>query len=316
MLGVAALFASAIHAQQPEWPAKPITLLVPGGTGGVIDIRARWLAPRLSTLLGQPVVVENRAGAGGFTGTAAGAKAAPDGYTFVMVHQGTMAIAPHMKADLGYAPLRDFTPVTRVGFGSLALVVTPTLDVRSVDDLVKLMKSKPGTLNYGSPGVASPPHLASELFQLETGTKAAHIPYKGGGQAASDLIGGHVDFEIEGLQVMVPQILEGRVRALAVTGKQRVASIPNVPTMAEAGYPGSAYEGWVGIVAPAGTPAPIVKKMYDALSKVLLGPEGREFFAKAGAEAGADPPEAFAAIIKADYDRWAKLVPAMGLKAE
>jgi len=316
----AAMLASAAFparaAIEHEWPARSVTLLVPGGTGGVADIRARWLAPRLSALLGQPVVVENKPGASGNIGMVAGARSAPDGYTLVMVHQGTMCVNPHLMANAGYAPLKDFIPITRVGFGALALVVNPKLPVNSVAELVKYMKGREATLNYGSPGFGSPPHLAMELFKLEAGVKATHIPYKGGGAAASDLIAGHVDFSIEGLQVMAPHILEGRVRGLAVTATKRVAALPDLPTLREAGLPNYSYAGWVGIAAPADTPRPVVAKAWTAISQVLLSDEGREFFAKVGAEPGGETPEAFDALARAEYEKWGRVVREAGIKAE
>ena len=306
----------ARSAADAEWPVKPITLVVPGGTGGVVDIRARWLAQHLSPLLGQPVIIDNRPGAGGATGTASVAKSAPDGYTLVMVHQGTLAVTPHLVANVGYSPLKDFVPITRVGHGGLVLVVHPSLPVHNVAEFIDYLKKKNGAANYGSPGVGTPPHVAVEFFKLQTGTKAQHIPYKGGGQAASDLMGGHVDFSIEGLTVMVPLIKDGRVRALAVTSDRRIDLLPEVPTMREAGVRDYSYEGWIGIAAPAGTPPPIIARVYEAARQVMLGSEGREFFAAAGTEVEAEAPEVFAAIVRAEYEKWGRVVREAGLKAE
>lgn len=303
-------------AADTDWPVKPITIIVPGGTGGVVDIRARWLAPRLSASLGQPVIVENKPGASGNIGMAAAARGAHDGYTLVMVHQGIMCVNAHMMSNIGYSPLTDFIPITRVGVGALALVVNPKLPVTSVADLVKYMKSKDGALNYGSPGIGTPPHLATELFKLEAGVKATHVPYKGGGAAASDLIAGHVDFSIEGLQVMAPFIKEGRVRGLAVTGTTRVATLPELPTLREAGLPNYAYAGWVGIAAPTGTPPVIVAKAWRAITQVLLSAEGREFFANVGAEPGGEAQEAFAALVREEYEKWGRVVRDAGIKAD
>jgi tripartite-type tricarboxylate transporter receptor subunit TctC len=312
---VACASIPALAAAGREWPVKPVTLLVAGGAGGVVDIRARWIAPRLAAILGQPVIVENRPGAGGNLGTALAARSAPDGYTLVMIHQGTMSVNPQLTPGPGYAP-KDFMPITRLGYGSLALVVNPKLPAQTVPELVRLLKTRDGGLNYGSPGVGSPPHLAAELFKLQAGVPATHVPYKGGGQAASDLIAGHVDFAIEGLQVMAPLIKEGRVRVLAVSGPKRVASLPDVPTISEAGVPGYAYEGWTGIAAPAGTPRAIIDKVYKALAAIATTDEGREFFAKAGAEAGAEPPDVFAAFLREDYERMGRVVREAGIKGD
>jgi len=313
-----ALFASAAlpawAANEHEWPVKPVTLLVPGGTGGVVDIRARWLAQRLASVLGQPVVVDNKPGASGNIGMVAAARSAPDGYTLVMVHQGTMCVNPHLMPNAGYAPLKDFTPITRVGFGPLALVVNPKLPVHSVTDLLQYMRTR--DLNYGSPGFGSPPHLAAELFKLEAGVKATHVPYKGGGAAASDLIAGHIDFSIEGLQVMEPHINEGRVRGLAVTGIRRVAVLPQLPTLREAGLPNYSYVGWVGLAAPAATPRPIVDKTWRATSQILLSAEGREFFARAGADPGGDSQESFELLVRDEYEKWGRIVRESAIKAQ
>jgi tripartite-type tricarboxylate transporter receptor subunit TctC len=313
-----ALFASvalpAWATNEHEWPAKPITLLVPGGTGGVVDIRARWLAQRLSAALGQPVVVDNKPGASGNIGMVAGARSAPDGYTLVMVHQGTMCVNTHLMPNAGYAPLKDFIPITRVGFGPLALVVNPKLPVGSVAELLQYMKTR--DLNYGSPGFGTPPHLAAELFKLEAGVKATHVPYKGGGAAASDLIAGHIDFSIEGLQVMEPHINEGRVRGLAVTGTRRVPALPELPTLREAGLPNYSYVGWVGLAAPAATPRPIIDKAWRATAQVLLSAEGHEFFARVGAEPGGDSQEAFELLVRDEYEKWGRIVRESAIKAE
>jgi tripartite-type tricarboxylate transporter receptor subunit TctC len=305
----------ALAAAETDWPVKPVTLLVAGGAGGVLDIRARWIAPRLAAILGQPVVVENRPGAGGNLGTSLAARSAPDGYTLVMIHQGTMSVNPQLTPGPGYSP-RDFTPITRLGYGSLALVVHPKVPAQNVTELIQLMKARDGGLNYSSPGVGTPPHLATELFKLLAGVKATHVPYKGGGQAASDLIGGHVDFSIEGLQVTAPLIKEGRVRLLAVSGPKRVASLPDTPTISEAGVPGYAYEGWTGMAAPAGTSRAIIDKVHKAVAAIANTDEGREFFAKVGAEAGAEPPDVFAAFLREDYERMGRVVREAGIKGD
>ena len=296
------------------WPDKPVRIIVPGGAGGTADVRARWVAARLQEDVGQPVVVENRSGAAGNIGMEVAAHSAPDGYTLVIIHQGTMAVNPHLYANLPYDPLRDFTPLTRLGRGPLLLVVNPSLPVHSVQDLVALAKTR--HLSYGSPGVGTPPHLAAELFKRETGVDATHVPYRGGGQSASDLIGGHLDFEIEGLTVVMPHVKAGRLRAIAITGASRNAACPDVPTMREQGLPQFEYEGWVGIAVPAGTPAPIVQKVHDALARVLVSPQAREWFGAAAADPSPDTPEAFAAVIRSEHDKFGKIIRDAGIKAE
>ena len=308
------LLASTLAPAQPAWPQKPVHILVPAGTGGVADVRARYLAERLQADIGQPVVVENRAGAAGNIGTEIAARSAPDGYTLVIVHQGTMAVNPHLYAHLPYDPLRDFKPLTRLGHGPLMLAVSPSLPVHSVRDLIALGKTR--RLSYGSPGIGTPPHLAAALFAREAGIEATHVPYRGGGQSASDLMGGHVDFEVEGLTVLMPQVKAGRLRALAITGAARNPACPDVPTMKEAGLRDYEYTGWVGIALPAATPAPVVAQVHDAIAHVLQSKETREWFGAAAADPTPDTPDAFAAVIRGDYERLGRLIRDAGIKAE
>ena len=303
-------------AVDAAWPTKPVRIIVPGGPGGVTDIRARWLADRLMPALGQSVVVENKPGAGGNIGTEMGARSAPDGYTLTIVHQGTMAINPHLYSRLGYDPLADFTPITRLGGGPLLLSVNPQVAATTVAELVQLAKAKPGQLNFGSPGIGTPPHLAGELFKRAAGIDVLHVPYNGGGQSATALISGQVSFMIEGLSVVLPLVKAGRLRPLAVTGPRRVALLPDVPTMAEAGLPACEFVGWVGISAPAATPKPIIDRLYREISKVLATAEARDWFGAVGAEPLADTPEAFAATIRAEHAKWGKVIREAGIRIE
>lgn len=303
-------------AGEVPWPSRPVRILVPGGPGGVGDLRARWLADRLARVVGEPVIVENRPGAGGLIAMEAGAHSAPDGYTLVIIHQGTMVVNPFIYPSLPYDPLRDFAPITRLGIGSLVLAVRPSLEVATVKDLVALGKAREKPLAYGSPGVGTPPHLAVELFKRETGMPAIHVPYRGGGASATDLLGGHIDFEIEGLTVLLPHIQAGRVRALATTGEQRVPSLPDVPTMQQAGLADYVFQGWVGIAAPAGTPPALVETLYEAIARVLHTAEAREWFAAFGAEPGGVPPQEFAASIRQEYSKWRGVIREAGIRAE
>lgn len=319
-LYIAAL-AATIHvlaaAGDPPWPAKqPIRIIVPGGSGGVIDIRARWLAVRLAPVLGQSVIVENKPGAGGNIGTEMGAHSAPDGYTLTIIHTGTMTVNPHLYSRPGYDALADFTPITRLGVAPLLLAVHPNVPAYTVADLVRLAKAKPGELSFGSPGIGTPPYLAGELFKRMAGIDTVHVAYKGGGQAVTDLIGGHITYSIEGLTVQLPQVKAGLLRPLAVTGPRRVPSLPDVPTMAEAGLPGYEFEGWVGVAVPAATPKPIVERLYRQMYSILTTPEAREWFAEFGAVPGADAPDVFAASIRAEHGKWGKLIHDGGIKLE
>ena len=311
------LVPGVLLAQAPQWPAKPLRIIVPAGAGSVTDIRARWLAPRMATALGQSVTIDNKTGAGGNIGTEMGARSAPDGYTLVSVHHGTLAVNPHLFTRVGYDPLVDFIALTRIGgSGALVLAVAAESPAMTEHDLVRIAKEKPGRLSFGSPGVGTPPHMAGELFKRLAGIDAIHVPYKGGGQAATDLIAGHVNWTFDGTTVQLPLVKAGRTRALAVTGSARVASMPDVPTMAEAGVPGYEFMSWSGIALPTGTPPPIVARLHAEISKILGSAEAREYFGSLGLNAGADSMESFAALIRTEHAKWGDIIKQTGMKAE
>ena len=306
---------AAVHAEAP-WPTKPVRIVVPGGPGGVTDVRARWLADRLGPVLGQAVVVENRTGAGGNVGMEHVARSAPDGYTLAIIHQGTMAMNPHLYARTGYDALTDFVPITRLGTGPLMLAVPIDSPAKSAADLIRIAKARPGQLSFGSPGNGTPPHLAGELFKRLAGIDVLHVPYKGGGQETQALVAGEIDFTIEGLNVQLPQVKGGRLRALAVTSASRMPLLPDVPTMAEAGAPGYELIGWVGIAAPAATPPAVVDRLYRAIAAVESTAEAREWFAAVGAEPGVISPDAFAALVRAEYAHWGRVIRESGIRLE
>jgi tripartite-type tricarboxylate transporter receptor subunit TctC len=315
-LGAVTAPLSVARPQVPGWPSKPIRIIAPSGPGSVTDIRARWLADRLAPVLGQPIVVENRAGAGGNLGTVAAARSAPDGYTLLIIHIGTMAINPHIYANPGYDPLTDLVPITRLGVGPLVLAVPKSVPANSVMELVALAKAKPGELSFNSPGIGTPPHLASSLLMHLAGIRATHVPYKSGGQAVIDLAAGRVTWSIEGLTTLKPFIQDGRLRPLAVTTAKRAKAMPDVPTMAEAGIAGYDFTGWVGIGAPAGTPAAIINRVYSDIAKILATPEAREWFESIGVDPGGDPPEALAALVRVEHAKLGEVVRAIGITAE
>ena len=314
-LAMAALYLPAA-AEEATWPNRPVRILVPGGVGGVTDIRARWLAERLAPLLGQSVLVENKPGAAGNLGMELGARSAPDGYTLVIIHQGVMTFNPHLYSRLGYDPLADFTPITRLGAGPLLLAVHAGVHATTAGELVQLARENPGRLSFGSPGIGTPPHLAGELFKRLVGIDTVHVPYKGGGQAVSDLMAGHLTYSIEGLNVQLPAVKAGRLRALAVTGPRRVGSLPDVPTMAEAGIAGYDFEGWVGIAVPAATPQRIVARLYRDMASILNSAEAIAWFGEYGAEPRADPPEVFAAAIRTEHERWGRIIREAGIRID
>lgn len=313
-LGLAPL-ASLATAQPAAWPSRPLKL-VAGGPGSVTDIRARWLAERLGASLGQAVVVENNGAAGGNVGAAQVARAAPDGHTLLMTHQGIAAINPHLYASPGYDALRDFAPVARFGIGAQLLVVPVTSAAQSVADLVARAKAKPGSLNFGTPGNGLPPHLAAVQFMRMAGFEATHVPYKGGGAMMTALLAGEVDWAIEGLTASLPQVKAGRLRALAVTSARREPSLPEVPTLAEAGVPGYEYIGWTGVAAPAGTPAALVERLNREINRIATSDEGRRWFQGTGADAGEQSPAEFAAFVQAEHAKLGGLVRAANLRAE
>ena len=318
MAALAVLATTALtdaHAAD-AWPTRPIRLVVAGGAGSVADIRARWIAERLSTALGQPFVIENKPAAGGNAAMQEGARSAPDGYTLVVVHQGTMTINPHLYAKPGYDALTDFTPITRMGIGSQMLVVHPDVPARTVAELVALAKARPGTLNVGSPGIGTPPFLAGELFKRVAGIDAQAVPYNGGGALAAALVGGQVTFAVEGITSMGPQVRAGRLRALAVTGPHRAPNWPDVPTMAEAGYPDAEYLGWVGLAGPAGLPPEIVDRLYRELVALYATQEARDWFASLGLEAGAIAPGPFGKAVKAEHSRMGRMIRELGIRIE
>lgn len=307
--------ATGALAQPAAWPSRPVKI-VAGGAGSVTDIRARWLAERLSRALGQAVIVENNAAAGGNVGAEMVARSAPDGHVLLVLHQGTAAVNPHLFARTGYDPLVDFAPITRWGYGSLLLTVPNSVASTSARELVALAKAQPGALNFGSPGIGTPPHLASELFKRATGIEATHIPYKGGGALMSALLAGQVTWAIEGLTAQLPHVRAGNLRALAVTGIRRSPALPEVPTMAEAGVAGYEFSGWTGLAAPAGTPRAVIERLHAEMARISAGDEAAAWFASGGAEPGLLSPEAFADFIRTEHARWGKVIRDAGIRME
>jgi tripartite-type tricarboxylate transporter receptor subunit TctC len=316
----AVAFAIVAGATSPAlaqtYPSKPLRLIAPAPPGSPVDIRARWVSERLSPALGQPVVVENKAGAGGNIGTEAAARSAPDGYTLVIVHQGTMAVNPHIYARTGYDPLADLAPITRLLESVLMLAVHPQLPAYSVVELLRLARAQPGKLSYGSSGIGTPPHMATELLRHMAGIEVQHIPYKGATPALADLLAGRVAFTIDSFTMQLPQVKAGRLRALAVTGTKRLAVAPEIPTLAESGVAGYEYSSWMGVAAPAATPKEIIGRLNAELAKALSTPEARDWFAQQGAEIVGDTPEEFAAFVRTDHARWGKIIREAGIKAE
>lgn len=290
------------------YPSKPIRLIAPSVAGSPVDIRARWLSEKLVPALGQPIVVDNRAGAGGSIGTAVAAKSVPDGYTLLLVHQGTLAINPHLYARTGYDAIADFAPVTRLVVSPMLLAVHPGLPVKSVADLVRLAREKPGQLTFGSAGTGTPPHMAAELFKRSAKIDVVHVPYKGASPALLDLVGGRISYTLDSLAIQLPEVRSGRIKALAITSARRLPSLPDVPTVAESGLSGFEYMSWMGISVPAGTPKEIVARLNQAIVRVLGTAQAREWFAEQGGEPKGERPDEFAAFIKAEHVKWGTIV--------
>ena len=298
------------------YPAKAVRFVVPFAPGGGSDLVARTVAMKLTEALGQPVVIDNRAGAAGSIGADIAAKSPPDGHTLLLGSNGPLAINPSLYAKLPYDAARDFAPVSLVTVMPFVLVVHPTLPVKSVKELIALAKSRPGQLNYGSPGNGSTTHLANELLKSMTGMQIAHVPYKGVAPAATDLISGNIQMMSGDLSTLMPHVRSGRMRPLAVTSARRSALLPDVPTVAEAGVPGYEAIGWFGVLVPAGTPAAIVERLNSAMLKGLAAPDARQRLSAFGGDVAVGTPEQFAAHIRTEAAKWGKLIKAIGLKAD
>jgi tripartite-type tricarboxylate transporter receptor subunit TctC len=307
---------SAWPSSAQQYPAGPVRIIAPSPPGSPRDIRARWVADRLAPALGQPVVVENKAGAGGNIGMEAAAKAPADGHTLVIVDTGTLAQNPHLYQRTGYDPLSDFIPVVRLVDAALMMAVHPEVPARSVTELIQLARERPGKLSYGSSGIGTPPHLAGELFKRMAGIDVVHVPYKGAAPALADLLAGQIAYTIDSLAMQMQPVNAGKLRALAVTGTSRAAIALGVPTFIEAGLAGYEYRSWMGIAVPAGTPKAIVTRLNQELVRVLRQPEAKAWFAAQGADIVGDEPEAFAAVVRADHARWGKVIREAGLAAE
>jgi tripartite-type tricarboxylate transporter receptor subunit TctC len=303
----ALMLSAAFTAAAADYPSKPIKWVVPFPPGGAMDVIARTLGEKLAQSMKQPVIVENRAGAGGSIGSGVVAKSEPDGHTLMIVSIGH-AVNPSLYRKLPYDALKDFEPVSLVGIVPNILVVNPSVKAHSVNDLVVLAKAEPGKLSYASAGNGTTVHLAAELFASMTGIDIMHVPYKGSSPAVTDLIGGQVNMMFDSVSSAKPFIESGKLRALAVTTTKRSSLFPNVPTMAEAGLKGYELSGWYAVFVPAKTPKPIVDRLNSELLKALKQPDVRQRFASIGAEVVGSSPDELAKYVKSETIRWAKVV--------
>jgi tripartite-type tricarboxylate transporter receptor subunit TctC len=311
----AALLALSFNACGQEWPTRPIRFILPFPPGGSTDILGRLIAERLSAGLGQPVVTENRGGAGGNVGAEAAARAAPDGYTFVLVAP-SLAISPTLYSKINYDPVKDFAPVSLVATVPNVMITQASLPAQSLQEFIAYAKSKPGALNFGSGGAGTSNHLAGELFNIVAGTNLVHIPYKGVNLAMQDVLAGNVHLVFIGIPAAAPHIRSGKLRALAIVAQERSGALPDVPTVAEAGMRDFEVTTWYGVLAPAGTPAPIIQRVNAELVKVMHSPELKDKLAGSGTEPRTSTPEEFAAYIKSEIAKWGEVIRKAGVKAD
>jgi len=308
------LLSGAAVAQ--DYPTRPITLVVPYAAGGGNDIMARTAGDKMSPILGQQIVIENHGGAGGSIATRQVAHAAPDGYTLVLGGTGTLAIDPTLYANAGYDPRKDFAPVGLIGTSALVLLINPSIPAHTVKELIAYAKANPGKLTYASAGVGSGIHLAAEYFRSQAGLEMTHVPYKGSAPALTDLVGGHVSMYFSSMPPAVALVKEGKLRALGVTGLQRSPLFPELPTIAETALPGFEAVLHYGIVAPAGTPRPIVAKLNAALRRAVMSDDMKQKLAADGTEPLASTPEQYAADIDKEETKWSAIIKKSGAKAQ
>ncbi|MBC7779779.1 MAG: tripartite tricarboxylate transporter substrate binding protein [Proteobacteria bacterium] len=309
---------TAVQAQPTsprDYPVKPVRIVVPFPPGSGVDIVTRHIAPRLSDVLGQPIVLDNRGGAGGVVGAEIAAKSAPDGYTLLMGTAGILTVVPSLS-KVSYNVQRDFAPISVVASVPSVLVVHPSLPAKSVRELVSVARSRPGVINYASTGSGTLPHLAAEFLKLGAGIDIVHVPYKGSAPAITDLLGGQVEMFFANMLSAMPHVTSGRLRALAVTSPKRSGALPGTPTMIEAGFPDFEAGTWFGLLAPSGVSSEIVQRLHQDMMKVLVGTELQQRLASEGALVVGNSPAEFAAYIRSETQKWARVVKAAKIQSE
>ncbi len=314
-LALAAL-AFALGLQAQTYPSRAIRLVVPFPPGGASDTVARIVVQKFSDGLGQPVVIENRPGVGGLLGSEAVAKAAPDGYTLLLGSVSSLAVAPHVFSNPRIDPEKDFAAIAPISSSPLTVIARPTLPVNSIAELIALARSKPGALNYGAAGVGTHVYLAAELFKKLAGFDAVHVPFQGGAPAVTALLAGNIDYKFDVVYTSLPHARAGKVKVLAVTSAQRVQLMPEVPTLAESGFPGFDATAWMGVVGPARLPAAIVSRLNSEIAKAVSSRELSEVYASQGAVPEVASPREFAQMIQREYAKWGEVVRQVGAKAE
>ena len=308
-----AILAAAVVTAAPAqaaYPDKPIKIIVPFSPGGATDMLARAVGQKLQESWGQPVVVENRPGAGGNIGAAAGAKSPPDGYTLVLVAAGFMAVNPHVYSNLTYDSIKDFAPITQLVSAPLLLVTHPSVPVQNFQEYMRLVKSQPGKFLLGNGGTGTAQHLGGEYLDMVAGMKSVHVPYKGSAPATADLLGGQVQAMLDNMVTLIPHVKAGKLKAIAVTSKDRVSILPEVPTISESGLPGFETGTWYGIAAPAGTPKDIVDKLNKEIVRIIMLPDVKDSFLKQGLQPVGNTPDEFAKYIEAERTKAGRIVKA------
>jgi tripartite-type tricarboxylate transporter receptor subunit TctC len=311
----AAGLLQALPAAAQNYPNRPVRIIVPFAVGGPADVFARFIAQRLTEPLGQAFVVENRPGAGAVIGTDLVAKSPPDGYTLLLM-SNTQTVNETLVPSKPYDLERDFVPVAPINYSDLVLVANPNVQANNVREVMALAKSRPGKMNYASSGTGTPYHMAGELFKSMSGTRIVHIPYKGSSGARTDVLGGQVDLMFDAVTTMTEQVRAGKVKAIATTGRQRSSVLPDVPTVAESGLPGYEATIWLGLLAPKGTPAAIVNRLNEAVSRIVSQPDVQQAWARQGAVAMVMNPQVFDKYLREDVQKWAKVIKAANIKAD
>jgi len=305
--------AAAASAFAQQYPSKPVRIIIPFVAGGPTDTQARWAAQQLNAATGQPFIADNRPGAGGVPGSEAVVKSAPDGYTLLAGNPGPLTIAPTVKSQMPYDTLRDLVPIVLIAKSASCICVHPSLPTKGVKEFVAFAKARPGRVNYGTPGVGTVGHLATESFATAAGVKLNHVPYKGAAQFTVDLIAGNIELAQIQLAGSAPLARQGKVRCLGVTATQRSPLLPDTPTIAEQGLKGFQSYNWNGLLAPAATPRAIVTRIHETIAKALKTPEARELYASQGHEVSGIGPEEYAAFIKGETDKWAQVAQRAGI---
>jgi tripartite-type tricarboxylate transporter receptor subunit TctC len=318
-VGVAAslvMACGAVHAQGNAYPTKPIRFIVANAAGGGLDVVARLIGPALTSALGQQMIIDNRAGATGSVAAEITAKSAPDGYTMMIGAIGNLAVNPHIYRNLGYDPTKDFAPVTFGVSGSNVLVVHASVPVKTLQELIALARAQPGKLTYGSSGSGNAGHLAAELLSSMAKIQMVHVPYKGGAPAMTALLGNQTQVLFASPSTAIPQVKAGRVKGLAVTTLKRSLMLPDLPTIAESGFPGYETDNWYGFVVPAKTPRVIVNRLNTEITRALLIPEVKESLLRQGLEVAPGTPEAFGKYMRSEYEKWGRLIKEAGIQSQ